>query len=130
MKILKIIHSAVLILLGAVSIFMSTSVAFDWFGIREMEGNYVPFVLYTNMACGYLYLFAGILDWSNLKLSSRLLLLSLLALIAAFAFLLIHINNGGVYELKTVKAMTFRTLLTAVLTVMAMYLHKFTPEKY
>lgn len=129
MKRLRIIHTIILVILGALSVFMSTSVAFDLFGIREMEGNYVPFILYTNMACGYLYLFAAYMNWKSLAISARTLLIATLALITAFVFFSIYIEKGGVYELKTVKAMVFRTVITAVLTASAFYMHKFSSEE-
>ena len=103
-----------LVLFGAVTVFMSSSVLFDWFGIRAKEGNYVPGIVWANFVCGILYLIAayGILKnqtWSRFPLT-----ISLLILIIAYIGLFIHINNGGLYETKTVGAMAFRIGVTAL----------------
>ncbi|MDX9705746.1 MAG: hypothetical protein RBT46_08590 [Weeksellaceae bacterium] len=105
-----------LLLFGAVSLFMTTSIIFDWFGIRELEGNYVPFIVYANLICGFLYLLTSYLLFKNKKSASYLLLFASILLILSFISLGIYINNGGIYEEKTVKAMTFRSSITLILT--------------
>ena len=105
-----------LLLFGTVSIFMTTSIIFDWFGIRELEGNYVPFIVYANLICGFLYLLTSYLLFKNKKSASYLLLFASILLILSFISLGIYINNGGIYEEKTVKAMTFRSSITLILT--------------
>jgi hypothetical protein len=95
---------------------MTTSIIFDWFGIRELEGNYVPFIVYANLICGFLYLLTSYLLFKNKKSASYLLLFASILLILSFISLGIYINNGGIYEEKTVKAMTFRSSITLILT--------------
>lgn len=104
-----------LVIFGLLTLFMSSSVLFDWFGIRAKEGNFVPAVVWANWVCGMLYLSAafGILKyktWSKVPL-----IISLLILTTASILLFIHINSGGFYETKTVGAMAFRTGVTAIL---------------
>lgn len=101
-------------LFGIVTLFMSSSVLFDWFGIRAKEGNFVPFIVWANWMCGLLYLTAvyGILKkktWSKFPLISALIIL-ILAAIGLF----IHIDYGGLYENKTLGAMAFRIGVTTV----------------
>lgn len=101
-------------LFGIVTLFMSSSVLFDWFGIRAKEGNFVPFIVWVNWMCGLLYLTAvyGILKkktWSKFPLISALIIL-ILAAIGLF----IHIDYGGLYENKTLGAMAFRIGVTTV----------------
>jgi glucan phosphoethanolaminetransferase (alkaline phosphatase superfamily) len=117
MKYLKIIQTILLALIGAVSLFMTTSVVFDLFGIREKEGNYVPFIVYTNMACAFIYLIASYTNRKYAKLSFALLVIASLALIIAFISMKVYINNGGIHEAKTVKAMIFRTVFTILMAV-------------
>src|SRR5690554_1203107 len=116
MKVLKIIQIVLLTLFGTVTVFMASSVIFDLFGIREKEGNYVLFIVYTNLICGILYLLAAYTTWTKPKLSFKSLLISLSLLIIAFVAFLLYIQNGGIHEEKTVKAMLFRIVFTAIMT--------------
>ena len=51
---------AVLLLFGGVTLFLSTSVLFDLFGMREKEGNYVQIVVLANFFASVLYIAAAI----------------------------------------------------------------------
>lgn len=110
----KTILLLVLILFGIVTVFMSSSVLFDWFGIREKEGNYVPGIVWANFVCGILYLVAAYGILKNQTWSIFPLTISVIILIIAYIGLFIHINNGGKYETKTVGAMAFRIGVTAL----------------
>ncbi len=44
---------------GFLTLFLTTSVIFDLFGVRAKEGNYVLFVVWANLISGILYLFAS-----------------------------------------------------------------------
>lgn len=124
MKWIRILQPTFLVFIGVVSVFMTSSVIFDWFGIRAKEGNFVPFIVYTNFICGWIYLFAAYESWKHQWIGVRLLLLASIALIVAFVFLQLHIYNGGLYEIKTVKAMLFRITFTITMTVAGFYLLK------
>ena len=110
----KTILLTFLILFGVVTIFMSSSVLFDWFGIRAKEGNYVPGIVWANFVCGILYLIAAYGIFMNQTWSRFPLTISVIILIIAYIGLFIHINNGGLYETKTVGAMAFRIGVTAI----------------
>lgn len=113
-NIIKNITAGFIGIFGFMTLFMSTSVIFDLFGIREKEGNFVFLVVLANFFCSFLYLVSS---WSILKSkNSAFYLLSVAAiiLVAAYAYLFYHINNGGIYEVKTVKAMAFRIILTLI----------------
>lgn len=125
MKILKIILITLLLFFGVVTVFVSSAVIFDLFGIRAKEGNYVLFVVIANFVCGILYILAAFSTIKNkLKISTALLLLSIIILTITFLMLKMHIDNGGIYELKTVSAMTFRTIITVVMTGISLYILK------
>lgn len=95
---------------------MTISVLFDLFGIREKEGNYVLFVVQANLVCGFLYLISIGLNFKNkFKESFFILSFAFLILAITFYFLKLHIDGGGIYEEKTVKAMTFRIIFTLVM---------------
>lgn len=110
--------AVVLALFGAVTLFMSSAVIFDLFGIREREGNYVLFVVVANFACSLLYLPAAYGLYKGRRWAVTLLGIALLVLITAFAGLLLHIQSGGLYETKTIGALFFRIALTGVFAVL------------
>ena len=106
---------------GLLTLFLSTSVIFDLFGIRAKEGNYVLFVVWSNFISSILYIFAAYGFIKNKRWTATLLVISTLILIAAFIGLKIHINSGGIYETKTVGAMIFRISVTLVFTTLAYF---------
>lgn len=104
---------------GLLTLFLSTSVIFDLFGIRAKEGNYVLFVVYSNFISSIIYLFAAYGFIKRKKWTTTILGLSFLILIVAFIGLNFHINSGGIYEIKTFNAMIFRTAITLVFTIIS-----------
>lgn len=106
---------------GLLTLFLSSSVIFDLFGIREKEGNYVLFVVLANFICGFLYLLSAYGFIKSEKWLTKILGAAFFVLAVAFVALLFHIQSGGIYETKTVKAMTFRTILTVVFTVLSYF---------
>ncbi|MBK9632786.1 MAG: hypothetical protein IPO85_05465 [Saprospiraceae bacterium] len=106
---------------GLLTLFLSTSVIFDLFGIRAKEGNYVLFVVWSNFISSILYLFAAYGFIKSKKWTTTLLGISTLILLAAFIGLKIHISSGGVYEIKTIGAMIFRISVTFVFAIIAYF---------
>lgn len=111
-KALPYLIAVVLAGFGLLTLFLSGSVIFDLFGIREKEGSYVPLVVWANFISSILYLVAAYGLFKMKKWSVWLLVVSVFILVAAFIGLKIHINDGGLYEAKTVNAMLFRIGLT------------------
>ena len=103
-----------LFLFGLVTLFMSSAVLFDWLGIREKEGNFVPAVVWANWLCGFLYLIAAYAVFKNSLRAKIPLITAVFILIAAYLYLFIHISNDGLYETKTMGAMAFRVGITAL----------------
>lgn len=104
--------AALLISFGALTLFMSSSVLFDWFGIREMEGDYVPFVVWANFIAGILYIIGSIGLIKSRKWTLRVLISAVVILLVTFVGLITHIKLGGLFETKTVGAMVFRISIT------------------
>lgn len=115
------ISAIILLVFAFATLFMSSSVIFDWFGIRAKEGNYVLFIVWTNFISGFLYVAAAYYFFKNKNNAFSILLFVLLLLVIAFIALQFHINNDGIYEAKTVKAMIFRIALTIVLAITARF---------
>jgi hypothetical protein len=118
-KLLTYLLTAVLLLFGMITLFLSSSIFFDWFGIREKEGDYVLFVVIANFIASILYLIAGYGFLKNKLFTAKTLYLSIAVLVAAFAGLLVHVNSGGIYETKTIGAMAFRIILTSIFSIAA-----------
>lgn len=104
------------------TLFTSISIFFDLFGVRENEGNYVLFVVWSNFISSIFYLLAAYGILGNKKWASVLLGISSAVLITALAGLLVHINSGGIYETKTVSMMIFRIMLTISFGLIAYFL--------
>jgi hypothetical protein len=109
----------ILIAFGLLTLFLSSSVIFDLFEIREKEGNYVPFIVWANFISSILYLVAAVVWVKRMKVTSTLLGISTVILALGFVGLLIHINAGGLHETKTIGAMVFRTILTLLFTIIS-----------
>jgi len=120
----KIIFYAVVVALagfGLLTIFLSTSVIFDLFGVREKEGNYVLFVVWSNFLSSILYLISvyGFLKAKNW--TYKALGLSTIILAVAFISFLLYIQSDGIHESKTVGALVFRIALTLGFTLFAYF---------
>lgn len=104
---------------GLLTLFLSTSVIFDLFGIRAKEGNYVLFVVWANFISSILYLIATYGFIKSRKWTAKVLSISSIILIVALLGLFYHIDSGGIYETKTIGAMVFRISITLVFTIIA-----------
>lgn len=113
------IAAVVLALFGAVTLFMSTAVIFDLFGIREREGDYVLLVVVANFACSLLYLPAAWGLYRGRKWAFTFLLAAAFLLLLAFGGLFFHIQAGKPYETKTMAALIFRFVLTGIFAALA-----------
>lgn len=128
-KVGKYILLLVVVAFALLTLFLSSSVIFDLFGIRAKEGNYVIFVVYANFFSSLLYLIAAFGIVKNKKWIVKPFLVSILLLILAQIGLYTHIDAGGLYEIKTVNAMYFRISVTVVFAIVAFFLKHFTHIK-
>lgn len=120
-KTFRYISAIILIAFGLLTLFLSTSIILDLFNIRAKEGNYVLFVVWANFICSILYLFS-VYGFLKIKNWTKFLLgIAAVILIISFVLLKIHINNGGIYETKTVYAMIFRIGVTIVFALIAYF---------
>lgn len=115
-KYIKYIIGIILTAFALLTLFLSTSVIFDWFGIRAKEGNYVLFVVVANFVSSLLYLVSVFGLFTNRKWSYHPLFVSVILLITTQVIFLIYVNNGGIHETKTIGAMFFRITVTSLFT--------------
>lgn len=103
-----------LIIFALLTVFMSSAVLFDWFGLREIQGNYVPFVVKSNLTAGFIYLISVYGFLKSQKWVFWALLSAALLLIYTSVLYYVHTHTGGLYETRTMGALIFRTVLTLV----------------
>lgn len=121
----KVIQYVVAILLaafGLLTLFLSSSVIFDLFGIRAKEGNYVLLVVWANFLSSILYLIAAYGFSKDKEWTIKPLGVSAIVLFVAFIGLYIQIYTGGTYETKTIGALLFRMTLAIVFTALAFFM--------
>ncbi len=113
-KSIRIILAIILTAFALITLYLSSSVIFDWFGIREKEGNYVLLVIWANFISSFLYLLSiyGIIKLRAWAIKPLIGAFTILVFVGIFFYVYIH--SGGVYETKTIGALFFRTLLTLI----------------
>ncbi|MCK4706790.1 MAG: hypothetical protein KAT90_15040 [Gammaproteobacteria bacterium] len=84
---------------------------------REAAGNYVPFVLWFNFMAGFVYLVAGVGLFMNKQWAAWLSIGIVSATAIVFIFFGLHIFNDGLYENRTVVAMSLRTIIWAMIAI-------------
>lgn len=87
--------------------------------VRAAAGNYVPFVLWFNFVAGFAYVVAGIGLWLQQRWAVWLAAAIVVTTALTFVAFGVYIYSGGAYELRTVIAMSLRTLVWVVIAAMA-----------
>jgi len=104
---------------GLLTIKSGGSVLFIDGTFREEAGNYVPFVVWFNFLVGFVYLIAGGGLWRQKHWAVWVSIFIAVATLVVFAIFGIHILKGGVYEIRTIAAMSFRTIVWALIAIFA-----------
>ena len=104
---LKII-ATIAILFGLLTLKSGGEVLFIDGAGRAAAGNYVPFVLWTNFLLGFAYIIAGIGIWLQKPWAVTLAIIIATITFILFIALGLHINGGGSFEPRTIKAMVLR----------------------
>jgi hypothetical protein len=98
--------AVIAVLFGAATVASGGNVLFG--SGAPAAGNYVPFIVWFNFVAGFFYVAAGVGLWRGERWAIWLALALAGSTAAAFAALGWHIGMGGVYETRTVVAMTLR----------------------
>lgn len=120
-KYVRYFSTTILTAFGLLTLFLSSSVIFDLFGIRAKEGNFVLFVVWANFISSFLYLFAAYGFIKGKGWTGKILGISAIILITAFVGLLVHVKSDGIYETKTIGAMIFRISVTLIFTTISFF---------
>lgn len=105
------IMTVIAVLFGLLTIKSGGQVLFGGESYQKAAGNYVLFVLWFNFIAGFFYLVAGIGIGLRQTWAVWLSFLIALATIIIFALFGIYIFQGGEHEIRTVIAMSLRTIV-------------------
>ena len=86
---------------------------------RDAAGNYVPFVLWFNFLAGFAYVIAGAGLWMQDRWAVWLAIGIAAATVFTFTLFGVYVYSGGVFEQRTVMAMSLRTLVWTVIAIIA-----------
>ncbi len=110
----------VFLVFGVMTIMSGGRALFTEVGVST-RGNIVPLVLWFNFIAGFFYIIAGISTFKLKACVKKLSVLLAILNILVWLYLVNHIYQGGLYENKTLVAMTFRTVFWISF---AIYFHK------
>ena len=113
------IITVIAVVFGLLTIKSGGSVLFVDGPFRKDAGNYVPFVVWFNFLAGFTYLIAGGGLWMQKHWAVWISIFIVVATLAVFAILGIHILKGGMYETRTIAAMSLRTVAWALIAMFA-----------
>ena len=82
-------------------------------------GNYVPFVVWFNFVAGFAYVVAGVGLWRQRRWAAWMAFVIAMATALVFAVFGVYIFTGGVHEMRTVIAMSMRTIVWVIIAVIA-----------
>ena len=119
MKYIPKISAIILAASAALTLFMTLSIFFDLFGIREMEGNYVLFVVVANFICSLCYFVAAYGFWKQKNWTTQIIIIAVAVLFIALVSFLIYANSGGLHEPKTTGALIFRLVFTGLFGIVS-----------
>lgn len=114
--------SLVAVLFGVLTIKEGGAILFGDEAAQTAAGNYVPFVLWFNFLAGFAYVIAGAGLWSRQRWAAWLAITIAGATAFAFAAFGAHVHAGGAYEMRTVIAMSLRTLVWTVIAAIGLRL--------
>ena len=104
---------------GALTLFSGGRALFGGAQAQAAVGNAVGFVLWFNFLAGFAYVLTGAGLWASQRWAeSAAGLLALVTGLVALAFG-VHVMTGGVYEMRTVGALTVRLAFWTLVFAMA-----------
>ena len=86
----------------------------------QAAGKVVGFVLWFNFLAGFAYVAAGVGLWLRRAWSAQLALAIALATLLVFAAFGVHVASGGAFEMRTVGAMTLRSVVWTLIALLAL----------
>ena len=111
--------TAIAVLFGLLTIKSGGSVLFIDGQDRQVAGNYVSFVVWFNFLAGFIYIITGAGLWMQKRWAVWFSICIALATVIVFAVFGIVVINGESYEVRTVVAMSLRTVVWVFISMFA-----------
>ena len=109
----------VALLFGLLTILSGGRALFGDEAARAAVGDAVPFVLWFNFVAGFAYVVAAIGLFMRSPWAAWLSALIAVATVVVFAAFGVYVMGGGAFEMRTVGAMTLRSLVWAGIAIFA-----------
>lgn len=106
---------------GVLTIKSAYLVLFTTGAFHQEAGNYLPFVVWFNGIAGIFYVIGGYGLWRQKRWSAWLAMTIAMATLTIFALFGLHVSDGGLYEQRTVGAMTIRSALWSIIALVAWF---------
>lgn len=113
------IAAAVVVLFGLLTVASGGRALFGSPEARAAVGNAVPFVLWFNFLAGFGYVAAGIGLFQRKSWAVMLSIAIHVATVLVLAGFAVHVMLGGAFEMRTVWAMSLRTIIWATVVGVA-----------
>lgn len=105
---------------GVLTVFSGGRALFGGMEAHAELGNIVPFVLWFNFMAGFAYVAAGVALLRTKRWAAPLALLLAAATVLFFLVFAGHIAGGGAFEVRTVGALSLRSLFWIVVALLAL----------
>ena len=96
------------IVFGSLTVISGGTVLFGSDTVRDLAGDFVPFVVWFNFCTGFLYVIAGLAIWLRHHWALGLSVMIAGATAPVMAAFGLWVIDGGAYEARTVGALAFR----------------------
>lgn len=116
------------IVFGAVTVLSGGRALFGSLESRADLGNVVPFVLWFNFLAGFVYILAGAGLLLRRRWAVHISLFIVVSTVLVFAAFGVHVIGGGAFEMRTVGALTIRSLFWTAVTIVSMRAMKRSPD--
>jgi uncharacterized membrane protein (DUF2068 family) len=113
--------AVVALVFGLLTIKEGGTILFGDDAARAEAGNYVLFVVWINFVAGFFYIAAGVGLWLQQRWGVWLAAAIVAATATTFAAFGWHIYSGEGYEMRTVIAMSLRTVVWLVIAGVAIH---------
>ena len=111
------IMAFVALIFGVVTIKSGGAVLFIDGSARMAAGNFIPLVVWFNFLAGFVYIISAIGLYKNRAWGCYLALIIAALTITIFLLIGLHISNDGLYETRTIAAMTLRSIVWIFIAV-------------
>ena len=118
---IKYIPAFIIGVFGLLTLFLSGTIIFDLVGMRAKQGNYVPFVIWTNFVCSFIYIAAAYGFIKNKTWTTKIMAFSVVLLALTFIAFQMHIASGGIHKSDTTGALIFRLSISTIITLVAYF---------